>query len=63
MMPYDPDWDHVCHEVELQFSRGQRRRNRCRADLEPVVALYTKTVLVEEVNAVLGDRCRVIIVE
>jgi hypothetical protein len=62
-MPYDPDWDYGYDEIDIQFTRGHRYRKRRRKEPEPVVALYTKTALVEETDAVLGERCRTIVVE
>lgn len=62
-MPYDPDWEYGYDDLDIQFTRGHRPRKKRRKESDPVVALYTKTVLVEETDAVLGDRCRVIVVE
>jgi hypothetical protein len=63
MIPYDPDWEYGYDEIDIQFTRGHHYRKKRRKEPEPVIALYTKTVLVEEADAVLGDRCRAIVVE
>ena len=65
MIPYDHDWEYgdsrrFCYDDTLEYRKPRKKRRKVR---EPVVALYDKTQLVEQHDAILGDGCQSIIVE
>ncbi len=60
-MPYDPDWDYGFCGVEQPRLECKRAKHPPKP--EPVVALYSKTRLVEHPAAVLGEGCKAIAME